>query len=100
MRRNIAVLLLACLSACTSAAPQPATLTQVLTVACVVDGVLVPIAQPVVASLGQGGATASNVDSLLVHPAVIAACKGLNGSPASVAPAGPPVADPAAAANH
>jgi hypothetical protein len=47
---------------------------------------VVPIAQPIVASLGQGAATAAGVDSLLVHPAVLAACQALNGVPAIVTP--------------
>ena len=64
---------------------------QVLTVACNVDGAVVPVAQPVVASLGNDGANVAKAD-LLVHPAVVAACKALDGSPAGVAPAGIPVA--------
>ena len=75
MRRNLALPLLVGLSACSNLTPeQHAKIRQVLTVACNVDGVVVPVAQPIVATLGQAGATAADVD-LLVHPAVVEACK-------------------------
>lgn len=67
---------------------QQAQVTQALAVACNVDGVLLPIAQPVVAALGPSGATAADVDGLLVHPAVVAACAAIQGAPASAAPVG------------
>ena len=96
MRRMI---LLACLAAsCSNMTPAQ---QQALTVACNVDGAIVPAAQPVVATMGTGGAMAESIDSLLVHPAVVAACASLKGTPASVtvtAPAAtaPPPATPAA----
>ena len=47
MRRNTALALLVCLSACSNMTPdQQAKIAQVLTVACNVDGVVVPVAQP------------------------------------------------------
>ena len=93
MQRHFALPLLAWLAACANVTPsQHAQITQAITVACNVDGVLVPIAQPVVATLGPGGATLTNVDALLVHPAVVAACTALKGTPASATPASPPVA--------
>ena len=87
-----ALAILVSLSACSG-------VQQALTVACNVDGVVVPIAQPVVATLGSGGATAARVDSLLVHPAVLAACQQRGGMPATAAPvsvaeANPPVPAP------
>jgi hypothetical protein len=99
MRRNFAAAcrvyilpLLACLSACgTVPAAQQAQVQQALAVACTVDGVLVPIAQPIVATIGAGGAAAAGADVLLVHPAVVAACAAIDGVPASVTVAGPPV---------
>jgi hypothetical protein len=95
MRHDIALSLLVCLSACSSMTPeQQVQVRQVLTVACNVDGVVVPVAQPVVATLGPAGATASNVD-LLVHPAVVAACKAVSGVPVGVTPVSPPVTVPA-----
>jgi hypothetical protein len=98
MRRNTALALLVCLSACSNVTPQQqATIRQVMTVACNVDGIVVPVAQPIVATLGPAGATTANLD-LLVHPAVVAACKALNGVPASVTPTSPPVTVPAAPA--
>jgi hypothetical protein len=91
VRQIFALALLACLSACsTMTQQQQATIKQVLTVACNVDGVLVPVAQPIVATLGSAGAAASTAD-LLVHPAVVAACKALNGTPASVTASSPAV---------
>jgi hypothetical protein len=91
--------LIASLSACSNNAPdQQAKVTQALAVACNVDGAVVPVAQPVVATLGSGGAIVAGVDSLLVHPAVVAACQRLGGTPAGVTPASAPVAVPAAPA--
>jgi hypothetical protein len=86
---------LASLSACGSMPPdQQAGLQQALSVACTVDGVIVPFARPVVATLGTAGATAAGVDSLLVHPAVVAACQQLGGTPAIAAPVSPPASVP------
>ena len=91
MRRIIVLSLLVYLSACSNLAPeQQAKVRQVLAVACSVDGVVVPVAQPVVATLGAAGATANKVD-LLVHPAVVEACKAVSGVPVGVTPASPPV---------
>jgi hypothetical protein len=98
MRCTRALALLACLPACSNVTPeQQATIRQVLTVACNVDGLLVPVAQPIVATLGPVGATAAQVD-LLVHPAVVEACKTIDGVPVSVTPVGAPVTIPAEAA--
>jgi hypothetical protein len=84
--------LLACLSACGNVSTtQQAQVQQALAVACTVDGMLVPIAQPIVATLGPGGAAATSIDTLMVHPAVVAACAAISGVPASVAAAGAPV---------
>jgi hypothetical protein len=89
--------LIAGLSACGNLPPdQQAQVTQSLAVACKVDGAVVPVAQPVVATLGAGGAAAAGMDSLLVHPAVMAACQQLGGTPAGVTPASAPVATPVA----
>jgi hypothetical protein len=95
MRRHLATALLACLPACANLTPdQQASVRQALTVACNVDGVVVPVAQPVVATLGPAGSTAASVD-LLVHPAVVQACKALNGVPTSATLASAPVTVPA-----
>jgi hypothetical protein len=94
MRFIMALPLLACLPACSNVTQeQQATIRQVLTVACNVDGVVVPVAQPIVATLGPVGATAAQVD-LLVHPAVVEACKTISGVPVSVTPVGAPVTVP------
>jgi hypothetical protein len=91
MRRNLALALFVCLPACSNLTPeQHAKIKQVLAVACNVDGVVVPVAQPIVATLGAAGATAAGV-GLLVHPAVVEACKSLSGVPVSVTPVSPPV---------
>ena len=96
MRHDRALLLLAALAtACSNMTQeQQAKIRQVLTVACEVDGVVVPVAQPIVATLGSAGTDTANVD-LLLHPAVIEAFKAVSGVPASVTPAGPPVTVPA-----
>ena len=52
-----------------------------LVAACDVDGKVIPLAQTVVASMGVPGATASAIDRLLVHPAVLAECEKLRGTP-------------------
>lgn len=81
------LLLAFCLTGCALTPAQQTTVeTDVLValkVACLVDSVVVPIAQPVVASLGPTGAAISAAD-LLAHPAVVAACSAINGTPASV----------------
>jgi hypothetical protein len=71
--------------------------TQALAVACDVDGAVVPLAQPVVATLGSGDSTTASVDSLIVRPAVVAACLRLGGMPAGVRPIAAPVSAPVAA---
>jgi hypothetical protein len=85
MRCRIAFFLLASLSACNPAPQQQAKLIEILTVACNVDGVMVPVAQPIVAALGTAGATVTSVD-LLIHPAVVATCQALKGVPVSATP--------------
>ncbi len=82
MQSKCALALLASLSACNPASQQQAKLIEILTVACNVDGVVVPVAQPIVATMGSAGATATSVD-LLIHPAVVATCQALKGVPAS-----------------
>jgi hypothetical protein len=90
VRRVSALPLLVLMSACSSTpAEQQAKIIQLLTVACSVDGALVPAAQPVLATLGQAGAATANAD-LIVHPAVVAACKAVGGTPASATPVGSP----------
>jgi hypothetical protein len=89
MRRILPLPLFICVYACSNTTPsQQAQITQALSVICNVDGVLVPVAQPVVASVGPNGAAAVDVDSLLVHPAVVAACASLKGTPVSVTSVG------------
>jgi hypothetical protein len=90
--------LIASLSACGNLPPErQAKVTQALAVACDVDGAVVPLAQPVVATLGRGGSAAASLDGLLVHPVVVAACLRLGGMPAGVTPAAAPVTVPVAA---
>ena len=92
MRRFAALPLVACLGACSNLTPaQQARITEALAVACNVDGALVPVAQPVIASLGPNAEKAANVDALLVHPAVVAACAALKGTPVSATPTAAPV---------
>lgn len=92
MHHKSTLLLLSCLTTCGTPTPQQqAKIAEILTVACNVDGVIVPLAQPIVATMGAAGATASSVD-LLVHPAVVAACQALQGVPAGVTPVAPATA--------
>jgi predicted small secreted protein len=91
MRRIFALPLLSCLAACGNVTPgEQAEITQELIVACAVDGTLVPLAQPVVAAATTGGAAAANADSVLAHPAVVAACNTIDGTPASAKPMAAP----------
>jgi hypothetical protein len=85
MRSRVLYALLASLSACNPASQQQAKLIEILTVACIVDGIVVPVAQPIVAAQGSAGASVTSVD-LLVHPAVVAACQTLKGAPVSATP--------------
>ena len=100
MRRIFVPSLLSCLAACGNLTPdQQARIAQELNVACAVDGMLVPLASPVVASRGTGGAAVANVDNLLVHPAVVAACNAIGGTPASAKPVVAPATTPASPAH-
>jgi hypothetical protein len=93
MRRFTALPLLACLGACSNLTPaQQAQVTEAIAVACNVDGTLVPVAQPIVATSGPNAAKAADVDALLVHPAVVAACAALKGTPVSATPVTVPIA--------
>jgi hypothetical protein len=96
MRYKIALPLLACVAGCSNPTPtQLAQVQQVVNVVCNVDSVLVPIAQPVVATFGTSGAAVVSIDQLMVHPSVVAACQQLGGVPTQVTPVGAPVAVPA-----
>jgi hypothetical protein len=99
MRRIFALPLLSSLAACNLTPGEQAQVTQELIVACAVDGMLVPIASPVAASLGTSGAAAANVDNLLVHPAVVAACNAIGGTPASAKPVVAPATTTASPGN-
>lgn len=81
---------------CSNMTPeQQANLNHALTVGCMVDGVVQPISNMVVGTLGPAGAASASADALLVHPVVVAECAKLNGTPvAVVAPA--PVVGPVA----
>ena len=70
----------------------------VLKIGCAVDGVVQPIAAPLVAGLGAAGASAASADALLLHPAVVAACTALGGTPALVMTPPSPAATAAAPA--
>ncbi len=86
MREVFVLALLGLLSACGGmTAEQQAKIKEVLKVACNVDGVVVPVAQQVVTTMGQKGTEVANAD-LLVHPEVVAACNALNGTPVSATP--------------
>lgn len=83
MRQVLLAVGAACLLAgCTLS---PTQKTAALQVGCAVDGVVQPLAAPVVASLGAAGTSLATADALLVHPAVVAACAQLGGKPAVVA---------------
>jgi len=71
-------------SACT--AQQQAQATVAIQIACQVDGSVQPIAAGVVSSLGPAAAAAASTDSLLVHPAIVSACKSLGGTPVVTTP--------------
>jgi hypothetical protein len=67
-------------------------------IGCPVDGVVVPVADTVIAALVPGSAGAVTVDTALVHPAVLKLCAGLGGgAPVAVPEAAPAAAVPAAA---
>lgn len=83
LRRGMPILLLgiglAALAACTTAQRQ---------LACKIDSTLHPVAADVAELLVPGATTSTIVstDQLLVHPAVVAYCASLNGTPAVTAP--------------
>jgi hypothetical protein len=90
------------LSACSMTPAQKAQMqTDIQTVeqaACLVDGVVQPIAAPVLATLVPQASIAVSIDNALVHPNVVKFCANLGGTPvAETATAAPVVpATPAA----
>ncbi len=91
MRRILVLALPVCLAACSNmTSEQEAKIKQVLQVACNVDGVVVPVAQKVVTTMGEKGTAVANAD-LLVHPEVVEACKAISGTPVSATPVSPAV---------
>ena len=78
--------LLAMVTICFTAgcAITPAQKTAALKIGCAVDGVVQPLAAPLVASIGPAGTSVASADTVLVHPAVMAACAALGGTPAAV----------------
>lgn len=78
-----AALLAACSSGGTTSPAVQANLVATLKIACQVDKAVVPVAQPIVATIGPAGQSVANAD-LLVHPIVVGACAALNGTPQSV----------------
>lgn len=83
--------LLVCLvlSACTGGQPPP----QIVVVMCASDKVIQPVAlaiaqavAPAVGTASAGVQAGATLDSMLVHPAVVAACAAINAKPASVLP--------------
>ena len=92
------------LAGCTAAGGLTPQATVALQVACQVDGAVQPIAAGVVSGLSPAGATVASADSLMVHPAIVAACAKLGGTPVLGVPTGASthgivaVAVPAAAA--
>ena len=79
----------ACLLAgCTAAGGLTPQATMALQVACQVDGAVQPIAAGVVSGLSPAGASVASADSLMVHPAVVAACAKLGGTPVVGTPTG------------
>ena len=89
------------LSACTS--DQIATfegdVAPALQVACRVDGALQPTLVTLAPAVSVAVGAAATLDQQLLHPAVVAACAGLNAKPVGVAPVGvaPVPATPASA---
>ena len=105
MKRFLIAAGAACLLAgCTAAGGLTPQATVALQVACQVDGAVQPIAAGVVSGLSPAGATVASADSLMVHPAIVAACAKLGGTPVLGVPTGAStsgivaVAVPAAAA--
>jgi len=93
MRSFLTFVAVVALSACSVT---PAA-QEAISIACIVDGVLQPVAVTVAPFLAPELTPATTVDASLVHPVVVAACKAVNGIPAKVtvpdaAPAVPVVA--------
>jgi hypothetical protein len=75
MKRLLLVLTLA-----SCAPPSPKTLA----VLCRVDAVAQPVAVALAPAVGPVGSAGAAADTLLVHPAVVAACAKVGGSPTAV----------------
>jgi len=87
-----ALLSVSAMSACTSTGTLTPAAQSVITVLCNVDSVGQPVAVTVAPELAPELTPVTAIDAALVHPAVVSACKAVNGAPASVtvAPATPP----------
>ena len=83
-------------AACEDGSLTPAA-QQAIKIACNVDALAQPVAVTLAPSVAPGLAPIAATDQALVHPAVVAACKAVNGTPAAVtvtAPAASPAPAP------
>lgn len=71
-------------SACTSTGQLTPQAQQIITVACNVDALAQPVAQTIAPELAPELTPVTTIDAALVHPAVVQACKAVNGTPSSV----------------
>ena len=69
------------LSVAACSANQQAAAQKAIGIGCMVDGAVQPIAAPVLAAAVPSTAGAVTADTLLVHPAIVAACAAVKGVP-------------------
>ena len=83
-----AVAVVALVAACQDGALTPAA-QNAIKVACHVDALAQPVAVTLAPGVAPGLAPIAATDAALVHPAVVEACKAVNGTPAAVTVAAP-----------
>lgn len=74
----------------TGASAPSQTSQQVIDVMCTSDALLVPVVVPVILATQPTAAPAVALDTVLVHPAVVAACAAYARRPAAITPPAPP----------
>ena len=80
------------LTACAEDGQLTPAAQRAVTVACAVDATVQPVAVTLAGEAGPGVAALASADQQLVHPAVVAACRTVKGTPVAVTVAPAPAA--------
>lgn len=89
MKGVVLAIALGYIAGCAADGTPNAKAQQVIDVACNTDALVQPVMVPVVVASAPGTAPAAATDTLLVHPAVVAACAQYHSKPAALAQPAP-----------